>query len=178
MTLIKIFLSTVCVVVLTNLHAQQNAVPCCTIVDIARDSGMVTIRNHTQYWIKWFKPSALDFAELKIGDSVHASLSLQQVSRIKNKHVSYALIQPRYGDTCCEVLYIAADTVSMPVVTARNKRGEVVRFGLPDSVAARLAPGNKIYSSASHGFAMVLTHPQSDTTMKMFYGFPLLPKPE
>lgn len=156
-----------------NDSSQQNNSVCCSVIDMNKDSSTVLIRNHHEGWIKFFKPNPLEFAELAIGDSVDASITLNQVSRVNNRPRVYPLLQPYFGEPCCAVVQLHASGTEQ-VVSARTNQGDSLRFAIPDSLATRFSPGIKLYTSPTHGYAMILTSIGKDTTRKVFIGFPFI----
>jgi len=151
---------------------RQDREPCCSVIDINKDSGIVLVRDFTKSWITAFRPNALELAGLRVGDTVDVSLEIQQVSRVKGQPRSYKLTQPRYADPCCEVLRILPGS-SQYTITAAKTGGDSIQFKLPDSLAAALMIGNNVYTSPTHGYAMIRALLHQDT---VFYGFPLMPK--
>jgi hypothetical protein len=152
---------------------SQDTASRCTIIDINKDSGTVLIRDFRTGWLKLFKPEALEFAELKIGDSIEAFPTLQQVSKVKQAPRRYPLIQPTFGTPCCEVLEIRASN-SMSLITASSSTGEKLRFEMPDSLSKKITPGSKLFTSPTHGYAMLMLTQGSDSTSMYVYGFPFL----
>lgn len=158
-----------------ELNAQQPPSFCCTVIDIRKDSGTVIIRNHQERWISSFKPSALEFAEVAIGDSVGASIVLRQVNKLKGRATVYPLLQPYFGLPCCEVLRVDGEGI-LRTITATTSGGDSIKFEAPDTLTSKMKPGSKIYTSAGHGFAMVLEAAAKDSSLMLYYGFPLLAK--
>ena len=170
MTLIK-YLIIVIIIASAKIGYSQADAPCCTVIDMVKDSGTVLIRDYREGWIKRFKPDALEFASLKIGDSVYASAQLQQVSKVNGMARRYPLMQPLYRQPCCEITYILQGHPQF-TITARKTTGDTLQFQIPDSLATALIIGSPIYTSPSHGYAMVLA--PTATPDSIFYGFPFL----
>ncbi len=171
--LYTVILILISVLKLDLTQAQDNS-PCCTIIDINKDSNLVLIRNHQTGWMKTFKPVPLDLAELNVGDSIDVSVTLNQVNRLKNKPRTYKLQIPKTDSICCEVVEVQK-TPEQQLVLVKNKEGLQLRFGVPDSIAEFVTIGQKLYTS-THGLAMFFVKPVSDTSDVQVYGFPFLPE--
>ena len=172
----------ICLLILTialsfGFASAQDNLPCCTIIDINKDSSLVLIRNHETGWMKTFKPEALDLAELHVGDSIDVSVALNQVNRLKNKPRVYPLLAPKIDSVCCEVLEVQK-TTEQSLVLAKSREGMQVRFSMPDSIASFISAGQKLYTTSSHGYAMLFVQPAADSTGVQVYGFPFLPEQE
>lgn len=165
-------LATVAFVSSLLVYFQEPVRSCCTIIDINKDSGIVVIRDIKSGWLKSFKPAALEFAELNVGDSVDVSIPLHQVSRVKKAARVYPLMELSIGEACCKVIEMKMDSTE-GLVVARNVEGGDLRFTVPDSLARKLVPGNDVFTSPTHGFAMFVAA-GADSTKKLVYGFPLL----
>lgn len=174
MSIRYIGVTTTLVISIFYLFFQEPAHSSCTIVDINEDSGLVVIRDIRSGWLKSFRPSALEFAELNIGDSVEASVLLQQVSRVRKTPRVYPLLNPFIGDPCCKVVDLKRDSTEA-LVTARNAEGGDLRFSVPDSLRRWLLVDSNVFTSPTHGFAMFVAASAADSTKKVVYGFPLLP---
>src|ERR1044071_1184653 len=113
------------ILICQEVHSQ-----CCTIIDIAQDSGLFSIRDNKSGRIQAFKPDALEGAELKVGDSIDAKFDSMKVVRVKGVSRSYDLLDPMYSDSCCVVTLL--DTLSADSaykITARNiSTGENIFF--------------------------------------------------
>lgn len=158
-----------------NLFSQGPKEPCCTIIDMAKDEGIFTIRDSRTGRIQSFKPDVLEGAELKIGDTVDAVFDTKKITAVKGTLRSYDLMDVANGDSCCVILKM--DSVlsepSWRVTAKNNTTGENIHFNVPKSLAARLSAGYLVYSQSSHGYALI-SAALTDTTEKCLYGFPLL----
>lgn len=153
----------------------QNAKPqCCTIIDMSKEKGTFTIRDIKSGRIQLFKPDALDGAELKIGDTVDAKFELMKTVSVKGASKSYDLLDASYGDSCC--IIIKMDTIlpdSVFKVTAKNiSSGQHIYFNAPFALRPAVDSGVKVFTQASHGYAMIAS--KADSTRTMLFGFPLL----
>jgi hypothetical protein len=153
--------------------AQDTLASRFTIIDISKDSGTVLIRSHESAWLKLFKPDALEFAGLKIGDTIEVSNTLQQVKRVKNEIRRYPLLEPYLGNPCCEVVG-PEPLPSKRIYVATNSDGGRFRFELPDTIAVMVSPGFRLFTSPTHGYAMISLPRPTDSTQHIVYGFPIL----
>lgn len=158
-----------------NLFSQNAKVPCCTIIDMARETGTFTIRDNHSGRIQLFKPDALEGAELKVGDTIDALFDTRKVTAIKGIAKSYDLQDAVKGDSCCVILKLdSLINESSWRITARNNiTGENIQFEVPKPIAAKLNTGGVVYTQPSHGYAMI-SWAQSDTSATFLFGFPLL----
>src|SRR5687767_10117348 len=81
-----------------------------TVIDKNEDSALVTVRDNNNGWIRQFKPDALEISELKVGDSVRVSWSINQVSSIKGQARRYPLLPLAVSAPCCDITDIKSDT--------------------------------------------------------------------
>lgn len=148
---------------------------CCTIIDVTKEAGTFTIRDGNTGRIQVFKPDALEGAELKVGDSIHALFDTMKVVSVKGVARKYDLTDPVYGDSCCTIFRL--DSIpgdSLMKVTAKNKTtGESIYFNVPGMLAAKLDSGEIVFTKPSHGYAMIAPM-QKDSSRKLLLGFPLL----
>ena len=158
-----------------NLLSQNAKVPCCTIIDMAKEEGTFTIRDNQSGRIHLFKPDALEGAELKVGDTVDAVFDTKKVTSVKGIAKSYDLMEAVNGDTCCVILKLdsLSNEPSWRITAKNNTTGENIQFNVPKSIAARLNTGGVVFTQPSHGYAMI-SWAQSDTSARFLLGFPLL----
>ena len=158
-----------------NLFSQDAKVPCCTIIDMAREAGTFTIRDIQTGRICQFKPDALEGAELKVGDTVDAVFDAKKITSVKGMAKSYDLMDAVNGDSCCVILKLDSlpDEPSWRITAKNNSTGENIQFTVPKSIAARLNTGGVVFTQPSHGYAMI-SWAQSDTSARFLFGFPLL----
>ena len=158
-----------------GLYSQNANEPCCTIIDMAKEEGTFTIRDNHSGRIKWFKPDALEVAELKIGDTVDARFDIKKITSVKGISRSYELLDLPAGDTCCVIIKLdsASGESLWQIMAKNNATGENIHFNVPRSLAIRLSAGGIVFSRPSHGYAMIAAA-LSDTTEKFLFGFPML----
>ena len=158
-----------------DLFSQKANDPCCTIIDMARETGTFTIRDNHSGRILLFKPDVLEGAELKVGDSVDALFDSKKITSVKGIAKSYELLEASDYDSCCVILKLDSvlNEASWRITAKNNTTGENIHFVVPKSLAARLSAGAVVYTQPSHGYAMIAAA-QSDTTGRFLFGFPLL----
>ena len=159
-----------------NLFSQQAKVPCCTIVDLAKEEGIFTIRDSHTGRMQTFKPDALEGAELKIGDTVDAVFDTKKITSVKGTSRSYDLMDAPNGNDSCVILKMDSilNEPSWRITAKNNTTGENIHFNVPKTLAARLSPGNFVYTQPTHGYAMISAALSDSTTNKFLFGFPLL----
>lgn len=170
----KQFLLFTVLMISANIYAQKAGKPCCTIIDMAKDSGIFTIRDFNTGKIASFKPDALDGAELKVGDTIDVKFDERKITAVKGASKSYDLIDAN-GDSCCVILKLdsTVNDTSWRIIAKNNSTGERIQFNVPKMLAARLNAGKVVFTKSSHGYAMI-TATEADTAKKQLYGFPLL----
>ena len=158
-----------------DLFSQKPKEPCCTIIDMAAETGTFTIRDNHSGRIQLFKPDALEGAELKVGDSVDAIFDTKKIVSVKGITRSYELLDASDYDSCCVILKLDSvlNTSSWRITAKNNITGENIHFIVPKSLAETLSTGGPVFTQPSHGYAMIAAA-QSDTTRRLLFGFPLL----
>ena len=171
----KQILLLIAIMISANVYSQKAGKQRCTIIDMAKDSGIFTIRDFTSGKIASFKPDALEGAELKVGDTIDVNFDERKITSVKGATKSYGLIDASNGDSCCVILKLDStvnDTL-WHIVAKNNSTGEKIQFNVPKSLAARLNAGSVVFTKPSHGYAMI-SAAEADTAKRQLYGFPLL----
>ena len=158
------------------LFAQNTKEPCCTIIDMSKEQGIFTIRDSRTGRMQTFKPDVLEGAELKIGDTVDAVFDTKKITSVKGTSRSYDLMDAPNGNDSCVILKMDSilNEPSWRITAKNNTTGENIHFNVPKTLAARLSPGNFVYTQPTHGYAMISAALSDSTTNKLLFGFPLL----
>lgn len=159
-----------------NLIGQTSKEPCCTIIDLVKEEGVFTIRDSRTGRMQTFKPDVLEGAELKIGDTVDAVFDTKKITSVKGTSRSYDLMDAPNGNDSCVILKMDSvlNEPSWRVTAKNNTTGENIHFNVPKTLAARLSPGNFVYTQPTHGYAMISAALSDTASNKFLFGFPLL----
>ena len=141
----KLFLLLMAGGMFAGAYSQTEPIePCCAVIIKNSKTNKVIARDNVSGRLYQFTPAG---DVVNVNDKV--GISGGKISLIKNTMKTYAVVQPDYGEPCCNVVNIQPDPLEpcCAIVTYKNSNtGATFRFRAPKNITGTMNNGGPVYS--------------------------------
>ena len=159
------------IIIFQSASAQKSVTPCCSILSIGPVDALtsadpvgpvdavVTAQNNTTGQTFQFKPDALDFNNLHVGDAINVNASMNKITSIKGVERRYPINEPNPGQPCCGITNIHPDPAA-PCCNVVNiqDNGITYSFSVPKNISSKLKTGQPVSLAMQNSYAVFKTN--------------------
>jgi hypothetical protein len=137
----------IAIIVAFNFCAAFGAGPCCAVTGIDAKTGIVAAKENSSGRVFQFSANAVVLKNLRVGQSVYANFTSQQVS-VNGAEPCCAITNssnPPPGTPCCGVISI--DTAKGIATARENSTGRTFDFRVGDAALLKTLQGHGVFAN-------------------------------